>query len=264
MGYGRKGKLLPTRIVINQPTFSTRRNEPMVKWNPKYLTNSIWSGKRCFILGGGYSLENFNFKSLCGELTIGINKVFVKFSPTINYSMDWGFHQTITGPPNGEKDQATLQQKWKAYKGLKVFLSRNVAQDKELSKGIFVVRNAVQKDLTFDLQAPMFLGGNSGFGALMIAIALGANPIYLLGYDMCVDDKANRTHWHKGYVKHNIRSTASVLKEYRKEFNAYAGKIRAQNISVVNVNSSSKLDCFDKLPITALPLILRAEMVEGL
>ena len=56
------------------------------------LNSDSWKGKRCFIIGGGPSLSDFDFDILKDELTIGINKTLIQFSPTLNYSMDKRFY----------------------------------------------------------------------------------------------------------------------------------------------------------------------------
>lgn len=53
-------------------------------------------------------------------------------------------------------------------------------------------------------------GRNSGHGAIVLAMHLGAARIYLAGFDMSFDGE--RTHWHKG---HNVPSSSQ---NYEKRF----------------------------------------------
>ena len=81
------------------------------------LPDKSWKGQRCFIIGGGESLKDFDFSKLKGELTIGINRAFEKHYCTINFSMDRQFYEWLI---NGKLGKEALR-KWNAYKGYKVF-----------------------------------------------------------------------------------------------------------------------------------------------
>jgi len=52
------------------------------------LPDNSWKGEDCYIIGGGPSLARFNWSLLKGKKTIGINRVYEKFDPSIIFSMD--------------------------------------------------------------------------------------------------------------------------------------------------------------------------------
>ena len=52
------------------------------------LEPGVWSGHRCFIVGGGPSLKDFNWGGLNGELVITINRGFEKYKSFMNVAMD--------------------------------------------------------------------------------------------------------------------------------------------------------------------------------
>ena len=56
------------------------------------LPDGSWSGRRCFIVGGGPSLKGFDFERLRGERVIAINKAFydVPFADIV-FAMDSPF-----------------------------------------------------------------------------------------------------------------------------------------------------------------------------
>ena len=95
----------------------------------------------------------------------------------------------------------------------------------------------MSKDITHGIYG----GNNSGFGALMLAIALGANPIYLLGYDMKIESK---THWHSGYPNQNAEKLRNRLLIFKKQFEEFANPIKKLGIDIVNLNPNSALSCF--------------------
>lgn len=75
----------------------------------------------------------------------------------------------------------------------------------------------------------------------MLAMCLGANPIYLLGYDMRCQ---NRTHWHSGYPKQTIGKMNAKLESFRKEIGEFAPQMHQFGYDIVNLSPCSALECF--------------------
>lgn len=208
------------------------------------LSSSEWQGKRCFIIGGGPSLENFDFHKLDGELTIGVNKAFIAFSPTINYAMDLRFYDALNSPDKRDLKAVELHNKWVAYKGIKVFLKRS--EKTRFDPSVYVVNSLPNKAISFDLKKGIWGGNNSGFGALMLAVALGSKKIGLLGFSMKVDEKKGRTHWHEGYPDQSLQALPKKLKSFAQCFEEFALSIASNEIEVVNLDPDSALGCFPK------------------
>lgn len=91
-------------------------------------------------------------------------------------------------------------------------------------------------------------GGNSGYQAILIAMACEAKYIYLLGFDM---NHKKKTHWHGGYPDGLGNSLAklgtmgSVFRRWIQKFK----KLNHKGVRIVNCSMISKLDCFPKRPI---------------
>jgi len=202
------------------------------------LSSGVWEGKRCFLLGGGPSLIGFDYNLIKDELTIGVNKTFIQFSATINYVMDARFYGMVTNPSNKEN----LYQSWATYKGIKVFLKRN--KKFKFDSSVYVVNALPNKSISFDLDKGIWPGNNSGFGALSLAIALGCKNIGLLGYDLSVDSKTKKTHWHGGYLDQNPKSMPKKLDKFKVPFNEFSEAFVQQGIKITNLNFDSALKCF--------------------
>ena len=158
-----------------------------------FSSNSL-ANKRCFLLAGGPSLTGFNYDLLKDEFTIGINKTFIAHASTINYSADMKFYNLVCSEGT-KRDQKILHDSWLRYTGYKVF--RCPIRSYPFTKDIYVVDRILEKVLSLDINQGIYLGENSGFGALMLAIAMGCKNIALLGYSLKVFK--NITHWHDGY-----------------------------------------------------------------
>jgi len=212
------------------------------------LHSRSWEGKRSFIFCGGPSLENFsNFEPLRNECTIGINKSFLKYPTTICYAMDQRFYDSITYTSRKDPESSELHNAWISFKGIRVF--SRYSEKIKLDPSIYYVTAIKNKCISLDLCSGIYTGGNSGFGGMMLAIALGSKQIYLLGCDMKVDEKKKKTHWHSGYPHQAIENVARVLRSFKQEFEEFAPSIQKLGISIVNLNPDSALDCFPKKDI---------------
>jgi hypothetical protein len=240
--------ITPQRVPIIKENY--KQNIIMAKSNHSYTTNrkiiekfnsNSWLGKRCFIIGGGESLKGFDFNRLDNELTIGINKVF-KFYPnsTINYSMDSTLYNQIRQGDLDRPGEPKLSVFWDNYKGTRVFLTP--MERKQFGQDVYLVRRELHLAVNIgDLDKGIFGGNNSGTGAITLAIALGAQNIFLLGYDM---KAVNQTHFHEGYEKRDLKEFNKKLNEYRDDITKICPLLRTVGVNVVNLNPNSDLKCF--------------------
>ncbi len=253
MGYPiNQNKLKRNKIMCRKPT-NLRLNRNMICKAPcitEILPNGSWKDKTCFLLGGGPSLKNFDFGPLENKLTIGINKSFIKFPTTINYAMDDRFYKMVTGAKKGYAHNPKweeIQKQWSAYRGIKLFLYHNVKC--KFDENVYSVKKLANFRISFDLNIGIWGGNNSGFGALMLAIGLGATRIGLLGYDLKIQGKKSNpiTHWHDGYAFDTSKqSFQRKLDKFKTCFDDFAKVIAKQGVKVVNLNLDSALECFSK------------------
>lgn len=212
------------------------------------LPTGAWKGKTCYLIGGGPSLKSFDFSCIKNELTIGVNKAFIQFPTTINYAMDKRFYDMVTFAQRPEWKK--LHEQWEAYKGIKLFVKQGVRY--RYDESVYVVNWIQRKMLSFELAKGIHGGNNSGYGAIALAIALGAKRIGLLGYDLKIKKKTKDvkpgkdvdTHWHEGYVFQSKRAYQPKLNKFRMCFEEFAPIIAERGIEVVNLNPDSALKCF--------------------
>jgi hypothetical protein len=204
------------------------------------LTSDMWEGKRCFILGGGPSLTGFNFDLIKNECTIGINKAFMYFPTTLNYSMDLKFHDQIYAKRTD--DDKKLYEAWINYKGIKIFLKVN--NKYKFDPSVTLVNKLDQKVISFDVNKGIHSGNNSGAGALFLAISLGVKEIFLLGYDLKVNKLSKKTHFHSGYDGQDVDNFPKKLNNFIRCFEEFALSIKNNGVNVINLNPDSALTCF--------------------
>lgn len=242
-----------TSVVYNKPQFMADTHVPrkrkMANNITDVLSNGQWKGQRCFIIGGGPSVSNLDFKTIENEMTIGINKSFTKFPTKICYCMDLKFYDYITYEGEKEEERLVVNKQWKDYQGIKIFLQPTGATKNKFKfdENIYVINRIAEKKISFDLTEGIYGGSNSGLGALLLACCLGASPIYLFGFDMKVNRKNSKTHFHSGYPKQNIGSFAQNLSNYKDVFYEFAPMLRQCGVQVININidKGTDLRCFD-------------------
>lgn len=148
-------------------------------WKP----DARWVNQSCYIVGGGPSLSDFPWNVLTDKNVLGCNAAFylgVRIVPTIVFG-DNGF---IDKHIDGLEDYA-------AAGGEIITLARHAGS---LPSWL----NVMKKNLTGLSIDGLAWNGNTGSAAINLALLFGANPIYLLGYDMQVS-RDGRGNFHNAY-----------------------------------------------------------------
>lgn len=99
-------------------------------------------------------------------------------------------------------------------------------------------------------QQPWFQSfGNSGTGAISLAVVAGARRILLLGYDC--QKTAGKTHWHGDHPK--TLGNAKSLPTWPRRFGHVAKFAQSKGVQVVNASRETALACFPRMDLaTAL------------
>jgi len=141
------------------------------------------------------------------------------------FSMDYRYYQSIA-----------LDVRFRAFRGHKVWADTKGFRygtdvEKILTKG--------SEGISWSLGAGINTGANSGFAALNFALLLGADPIYLMGFDFQEDSKG--THFHSGYC---YSRPDGKLNSFRGYLERAAPDIIEHGRKVVNLSPRSMLKCF--------------------
>lgn len=193
---------------------------------PDKFTFTFNKNEPVYIIAGGPSLRGFDFSTLKDKQTIVINRGFeVLPEATMLYWTDRRFYEWY-------------KKSIDRFKGYKVTtkISDNLTDD--------VIIYKKSSDVYNDIVDFLSTGNNSGYGAIALAIKMGAKKINLLGYDM--KSEPNSTHWHSGYqTRHNHMIYNKMISNIER-LAIYCHK---NKIEVINYNMDSKLNCFIKKPL---------------
>lgn len=185
---------------------------------------------RVFIIGGGTSLTGFDFSLLKDEDVIAVNKS-IEYVESAKYfiTMDYTFITDRSKLTNADfniikskaentyfvinKSHRYIQNIEGVYTDTRIGLKYSA-----LDKFTGVIKGFSNYNVGTgfgDSVSKFAHGQNSGYCALQLAILLGYEEIYLMGFDLTTSGV--NTHFHSGY-KQNAGRFSNNLNEYRASF----------------------------------------------
>jgi len=256
----RRRRGLPEKRIINKPEWrhaldvegvediQSPHGERQLLW--RHLPQGAWKGGRAFLVGGGPSLKNFDWDFLKYELSIGINRAFEYYDPTILFSMDYRLWGWIESNKLGDRSREAFLRST----AMKTWLRTS---DYDLAPEIYYLKcHPNPNGMSPSIVEGLGHGQNSGFAALNLAICLGANPIYLLGYDMHGEGDS-QVWFHDGYP--SVQGSR-VYENFRGFFDKAAPWIK-ERTRVINLSEESALECFEKGKLADVPQVRRPVFV---
>lgn len=126
------------------------------------------------------------------------------------------------------------------FKGITATLAKGTKADWEFKQGY-------EEGLSFH---PSYLhtGKNSGYQAINLACLMGANNIFLLGYDMQYTD--GKKHW---FGDHPVKGR-DIFKDMIKCFDTMKPDLKRFGTRVINCTRDTALEAFPKRPINEVLL----------
>lgn len=198
------------------------------------LKDGAWKGRACFVVGSGPSLRGFDRSILASQLSIGTNEEY-RWGPSVALCQDvrWlrKYHEEET---------------YKACPSLKVYFKAHPDRQEGFEPGDHVHQVASTLSRNDRPWGVALSGGlidlaNCGFAALNLACILGADPIYLLGFD-CRPDERGRVHGHDHYPPEwEMSPDSDRFGVWAREIARYTGEIKSE---VVNLCPHSRIMCF--------------------
>ncbi|MDD5541254.1 MAG: hypothetical protein PHG61_11245 [Candidatus Marinimicrobia bacterium] len=185
------------------------------------IPKGAWKGHRCFIIGGGPTVLTHNLDRLAGELTIGVNRAYDVYYPSILCALDPQFYEWAEDGAFG----IFSEMRYRSYPGTKAWA--RVRPDTSINaSGIY------------NFYLYNWPVNNSGQAAINLAIELGASPIYLIGFDL----KGNPINFHDGYP---TGASSDVYDGFIESIERYVPeKAKEHGVEVINLSPDSALTIF--------------------
>lgn len=199
---------------------------------PRWTPETKWLDQDVFIIGGGHSLESFDFSLLEPEdiFTIGCNDAYVRGSDVCNICF-FGDHKWW------KEHKERLEQ----FKGA-VFTNVPQLQNDKTSWLWIMGRHA--RGLSADA---LGWNKNTGSGAVNLALLLGAKRVFLLGFDMHLS-RNGKSNWHANNLdKPNKNVYLGFIRGFERLARDLPVKFPGREIT--NITDNSSLNMFPKIGV---------------
>lgn len=210
-----------------------------------------WKDEPCFIIGGGFTLKEFDCTKLKDKgRVIAVNCAGSTVAKWANI-LYWSDHRWY------EWNRTAVTK----FKGIKVTRIRaDNPHVKNHYEGIKDINVLKFKPSIYVSEKPEVLGGFcSGSSALNIAWLMGANPIYLLAFDMKQDSKGKANY-------HDLHKVATSKDRYKKRFlpvfEQMARILKDKPVEIFTVSTDTALRCFPILTYKELEAKLDGQPIE--
>jgi hypothetical protein len=209
--------------------------------------------RTCVVVGGGPSLQGFDFNSLKTHSVVAINQAIFRI-PFADYFITMDYTWLIKSKVNVSGDQRRYFESRPAHKYFVLALGEdrleridekhyrdskyNLVYD--LSVFDTVIR-PVQYGGMGSTLSDFHYGSDSGYSAIQLAFVLGYNPIFLLGFDF--RSLENTTHFHNDYVLNTTQEAyQGKLDEFLIPYPQGLEELRKQGVEVYSSSHFSKLN----------------------
>lgn len=200
-----------------------------------------WEGRRCFVVGGGPSLNQIPLQRFAGEHRVGANLAYLR-DVDVNVVLDLRVVLKMRDDPRWNA--------WRERGGIQIWVPNEEPQpDEPMPRGLHVVDRT--QEWTNRLDDGIYCKDNTGLSALHVAWLSGASRIILVGFD-CVppetdDGTAKTENWHNEYPTSWRSNAGHVYANTVKAFRE-AAKLISGPVQIVNANPASAIDCWPKMP----------------
>ncbi len=215
----------------------------------------LHKGERCFIIGNGPSLKLTDVSKLAGEITFGMNRVYLAFS-------DWGFETTYYVASN----DLVIEQCAEDIMGLPMprFLSwrsRNVITPKE--DIVFLHTTYTGAKFSTDVRHRIWEGATVTYVAMQLAFFMGFEQVILIGVDHSFQSKGSpnttvvsqgddRDHFDPGYFGKGFRWQLPDLETSERAYRLAREAYKKAGREILDATIGGKLTVFPKADYPSL------------
>ncbi len=196
---------------------------------PVWTPERVWDSQDVYIIGGGKSLEHFNWSLLHNKCTIGCNDAF-KHGVKVSKICFFGDSRWLD----------IFKEDLAKYKG--VVFTNSPALYKTKLDWLWVM----QRESSGIHSKSLGWNFSTGACAINLAILLGAKRIYLLGFDMHLINGQNN--WHPNLL---TRPDSDIFSKFIEGFGLLKKDLQKKypQIEVINVTDNSSLNLFPKIGV---------------
>jgi len=221
----------------------------------------MWEGGECWIIGGGPSIpyefgvpEELINKVQAGEASISeyspyLSPIHDKHVIGINAAFLLGtwIDLLFFGDPGFYwKNRRALL----AYPRPKISCAKSMNPDGVREGVKYIPKHGGKSRGISRKRNHIAWNTNSGFASLSLAYDLGVKKIYLLGFDMSLDEEGNQ-HWHRHYRAPGKKKNPKKVPfpKHMTGYNAVLSDATTLGLEIINVSQNSTIQGFKKQTI---------------
>jgi hypothetical protein len=222
------------------------------------------SGKRCFIIGNGPSLNDLDLSLLKDEITFGVNAIYTNFQKMGFYPTYYVVEDMLVAEDRAEEINAYTE-------SIKFF--PNYVKHCIRRVGNQAYFNFVQSfdalgypAFSQDFSHRVYFGGTVSYVCLQLAYHMGFDEVYLIGFDhsYSIPEQAIRegnvitsttedpNHFNSEYFGKGKRWHNPMLDRMEKSYIVARRMYEAENRTIINASSGGKLEVFDRIEFLSL------------
>ena len=216
------------------------------------VVKHVYDGKRCFILGNGPSLKNFDLTRLENEHVFTVNRGGLEL---LDKPFEHFFGYCIADPEAYRDFGNAIDVDRFDY--LFLHSTINCRNYKILEKAIIYDSYATPKlyenCYQFDLTKPLYDSHTVVLHALQIVVYMGFEKIYFLGVDLNFSGKF--LHFYSSTereIKSGESRSQKNQKKMRQGFTTANRILKKRGIYIYNVNPKGNLDCIERADFNGL------------
>lgn len=200
---------------------------------PKWFPD--WTGETVVIVASGPTAVKHDLYAAVGAAKFMVINNSWRLAPWADalFACDHAWWKNENGCPD--------------FGGLKITSDHLASREYEEIKHVRCSR--VTDILNVEADDEIGWGGNSGFGAINLAVKFKAKRIVLVGFDLRID-KGN--HWHGSHPPHMHNPHNGNVYRWRRAIDAAAKVMEQQGIEVLNCSPVSKLENYPKVEFSSL------------
>jgi len=266
---GGKIRVNNPRQEIQSRSFSRTHRGPLDTTPPKpinFLMGELPKATQdiCFVVGGGPSLNGFDFSQLNGYDTIAVNKAVEYIqNPTYFITTDYSYFIKATLPIERIKQKckytyfvANMTPQYMRYENGIVKDVRNNNVYRNLWKYTGVMQSLNQEGFGNTI-GDFRHGSNSGHCGIQLALLCGYKKIYLLGFDL---NDNGQTHFHQSYRNEDQVSFKKRAKGYAKTLLGSLADYKGSQ-QIINLSSQSVLTTSPHIKTQSFPDVMAEQGV---
>ena len=170
-----KAKYSNPKFYISEYFCISKNKERLKKFNNKY------TGKRCFIIGNGPSLNKIDISLMKNEYTFGVNAIYTNYDKMGFYPTFWAIEDILVAEDRG-KEISEFKGSVKFYGA---YLNKFITKD-EMTIYINFVQKSIYNDFpkfSKDAFRIIYFGGTVSYLCMQLAYYMGFSEVYLVGFD---------------------------------------------------------------------------------